>query len=67
MGQRIFGALEKAVEQYKSESGDERISTMMFDEQKPEDGLVADYHPTAVTHTKAAEILANEIRKIMNM
>ena len=65
MGQRIFGALENAVEQYVSESGDKLISTMLFDEQKAEDGLVADYHPTEITHTKASERLAGEIKRIM--
>ncbi len=67
MGQRIFGALDSAVERYKTESGDARIFSMLFDEQKPEDGLVADYHPTAVTHNKAAKRLSAEIRRIMKM
>ena len=66
MGQRIFKPLESAVQKYKSESGDVNISTMLFDEQLPADGLVADYHPTEITHSKAAERLAAEIGKIMN-
>ncbi len=66
MGQRIFPALEKAVADYAEQTGDKRISTMMFDEQDSEnDGLVADYHPTDVTHTKASKALAAEIRRIM--
>ncbi|SDA17709.1 GDSL-like Lipase/Acylhydrolase family protein [Ruminococcus sp. YE71] len=66
MGQRIFPAIEMAVYTYKKETGDEKISSFMFDAQKPEDGLVADYHPTAVTHDKAAAALTEEIKKIMN-
>ncbi|MCR5142305.1 MAG: GDSL family lipase [Ruminococcus sp.] len=66
MGQRIFPALEKAVADHISQTGDSRISTMLFDEQDGEhDGLVADYHPTEVTHTKAANALSAEIRRIM--
>ena len=66
MGQRIFPALEKAVAEYAAQTGDKRISTMLFDEQDSEnDGLVADYHPTEVTHTKAAKALSAEIRRIM--
>lgn len=66
MGQRIFPALEKAVADYVSETGDKKISTMLFDEQNGEkDGLVADYHPTEVTHNKASKALAAEISRIM--
>ena len=65
MGQRIFPALQKAVDEYISESGDKRVSAMMFDCQLPEDGLVADYHPTETTHSKAAEKLSEEIKRIM--
>ena len=66
MGQRIFPALQKGVDAYKTESGDEKISTLLFDCQIPEDGLVADYHPTETTHNKAAAKLTGEIKRIMN-
>ncbi len=64
MGQRIFQALDMAVYLYKKETGDDKIVSFMFDAQLPEDGLVADYHPTAVTHDKAAAALADEIKKV---
>ncbi len=66
MGQRIFQGVDMAVYLYKKETGDEKISSFMFDAQLPADGLVADYHPTAVTHDKAAAALSDEIKKIMN-
>lgn len=67
MGQRIFTALERAVDKYKTQSGDERVSAFLFDEQDRErDGLVADYHPTAVTHDQAAARLTAFIREKMN-
>lgn len=65
MGEALCLAVEETVKRYKKEAGDERISYMGFSEQLQEDGLVADWHPTERTHTKAAEKLAGEIRRIM--
>lgn len=65
MGTDLCPAMEEAVERYQNETGDERISSMRFAEQLPEDGLVADWHPTEATHTKAAAKLTEEIKKMM--
>lgn len=65
MGDGLYPSLEKAVEQYSTESGDTNVHTMKFDVQSPADGLAAEWHPTEATHTKAAEKLATEIKEVM--
>lgn len=65
MGDGLYPSLEKAVEQYSTESGDTNVHTMKFDVQSPADGLAADWHPTEATHTKAADKLAAEIKEVM--
>ena len=65
MGTDLCPAMEEAVERYRTETGDTRISSMRFADQLPEDGYAADWHPTAVTHRKAAEKLTAEIKNIM--
>lgn len=66
MGQRIYPAVEMAKYMYTNETGDENVVTLKFDQQdSANDGLVADYHPTAKTHDKAAQKLAEEIKAQM--
>ncbi|MGN1147049.1 MAG: GDSL-type esterase/lipase family protein [Lachnospiraceae bacterium] len=65
MGDRLYPTVEQAVADYTAETGDENISSMKFDVQLPSDGYVADWHPTAVTHDKAAEKLTNYIQELM--
>ena len=65
MGDNLYPCVEKAVSDYSAETGDANISAFHLEPQKPEDGLVADYHPTETTHTKAAEALTAEIKRVM--
>lgn len=66
MGTRIYKALETAVNEYKAQTGDERVRAFCFAEQDHEhDGYTADYHPTARTHDKAAAALVPVIREEM--
>ena len=65
MGEALCSAVEETVERYKKETGDAVISYMGFTDQLPEDGYVADWHPTETTHVKAAEKLAGQIERIM--
>lgn len=63
MGQALCDAIDLAVMNYTEETGDTNIRTMRFDMQsETEDGVVIDWHPSAVTHSKAAEKLSGEIR-----
>jgi len=66
MGDRLYPFVEKAAADYTAATGDDNIVCMSFVPQLEEDGRVADYHPTEVTHQKAAEKLAAFIRKRMS-
>ena len=65
MGDNLYPCVEKAVADYSAETGDANISAFHLEPQEPEDGLVADYHPTETTHTKAADALTAEIKRVM--
>ncbi len=65
MGDRLYPMVYRAVQDYMAKTGDTNIHAMKFDVQRASDGYVADWHPTAVTHGKAAEKLAEEIRGLM--
>ena len=65
MGGRLFPFVEKAVAAYSAETGDRNIACMKFEEQLASDGYAADWHPTAVTHGKAAEKLVRNIKELM--
>ncbi len=65
MGDGLFVSAQRAVKQYKEETGDKNIDVMKFDVQSPSDGYAADWHPTEVTHTKASEKLTAKIRDLM--
>jgi len=66
MGERIYDAVEKAVLKYKENTGDHKIYAIKLKEQLPQDGLVTSGHPTEISHTKAAAVLVENIKKIMN-
>lgn len=66
MGDRLLPRVEAAVDVYSKETGDTNITTVGFTPQNPEDGYAADWHPTFVTHGKAADKLTAELKKIMN-
>ncbi|MBQ8107879.1 MAG: GDSL family lipase [Ruminococcus sp.] len=66
MGDRLFGGVEAAFEEYRSESGDENISTFRFTPQNgEEDGYAANWHPTERTHDKASAALVEHIKSVM--
>ncbi|ETT55647.1 SGNH/GDSL hydrolase family protein [Paenibacillus sp. FSL P4-0338] len=65
MGDRLYPVLEQAVGRYTKETGDSRISVMKFEVQREEDGYAVDFHPSQLTHRKAADRLTSEIRRLM--
>jgi lysophospholipase L1-like esterase len=65
MGDRLYPWVEKAAAAYSAKTGDTDIACMPFTPQLLEDGYTADYHPTAVTHGKAAAKITAEIRRLM--
>lgn len=66
MGEALCPYAEKAVEIYKKETGDTKISFHGFTEQLAEDGRAADWHPSQLTHRKTADKLFHIIKSIMN-
>lgn len=65
MGDRLFEYVRSAVDTYKEETGDGNIDTVRFDVQLEEDGYSADWHPSVITHDKAAQKLAKELKSIL--
>lgn len=65
MTDRLCPYVEKIVSEYSDQTGDENITAFRFNVQLSEDGLAADYHPTANTHKKAAEKLVAYLRTIL--
>lgn len=65
MTDRLCPYIERIVSEYSDETGDKNITSFRFDVQLPEDGLAANYHPTARTHKKASEKLAAYLRTIL--
>ncbi|HWT76975.1 MAG TPA: SGNH/GDSL hydrolase family protein [Mobilitalea sp.] len=65
MGDTLYPSVEKAVSSYTQETGDTRIYSMKFDVQQASDGYGACWHPSEVTHQKAADKLTARIKTIM--
>ncbi len=65
MGDRLYPFVEKAVAAYTAQTGDDNISCMRFPVQLAEDGYAADWHPSVVSHDKAAALLTGCIRELM--
>ena len=61
MGDNLYPCVEEAVRRYCHKTEDTRVGTMPFAVQLEEDGVVSCWHPTAVTHKKAAARLTNRI------
>ncbi len=64
MGQDLYEGLEKAVADYTAETGDTKVNTLEFDLQDAADGYGADWHPSEITHMKAANKLAARINEL---
>lgn len=66
MGDELYPAVEKAVADYIQSTSDDGVTSMKFDVQLAEDGYAAIWHPSTVTHEKAAKKLAEFIKEYMN-
>ena len=58
MGAQLLERIENAAARFSKDYNDNRIYTMKFDYQDEADGYGGDYHPSAATHKKAAQQLA---------
>ena len=65
MGDGLYPAVEAAVADYTAETGDSNVFAMKFDVQVAADGFGADWHPSAITHEKAAKKLVAEIQSLI--
>ncbi|GGO07838.1 SGNH/GDSL hydrolase family protein [Saccharibacillus kuerlensis] len=65
MGDRLYPFVEQAVSRYIEDTGEDGISVMKFEVQRDEDGYGADFHPSKLTHAKAAEKLVRQIKQIL--
>ncbi len=66
MDQRVLKELEEAVQIFAEEQQDSKVHFLALQPQNPEDGYGADWHPCALTHRMTAEVVVEEVRKIMN-
>ena len=64
MGQNLCDSVEQAASLFQKDFPSVKIKTVKFPVQKEEDGIAADWHPSAKTHEKIAQILAEELKKI---
>lgn len=61
----IFHTVEKAVELFKAETGDDKVFTLHFTVQNEErDGIGADFHPSQNTHDRMASELAAKLAEL---
>lgn len=65
MGDTLYPSVANAVKLYTKKTGDKNISSMKFDVQLYSDGYGACWHPSEITHTKAAKMLTAKIKKLM--
>lgn len=65
MDQRLLEETKEAVRGFAESGKDEDVRFLALPPQKPEDGYGADWHPSALTQRKTAEIVAAEIRRMM--
>lgn len=67
MEDRIAPTVEKAVEVYRKQSGDERITYLYITPDDGSRGYAVDYHPAPATHIIASGIVVDKIKKLMKM
>lgn len=60
-GDEIYELIAQAVEEYKAESGDERVSCYFSKTHSMADGLGSDWHPNETTQINSAYVLADKI------
>ena len=62
MGEALNDSVKEAVELFKKDFPKVRAEFLPFTQQLESDGICADWHPSAVTHKKAAEKLIKLLR-----
>ena len=62
MGQELCDSVAQACKLFSKDFPEVEIKSVKFDLQKEEDGIGADWHPSAVTHRKAAKKLTSALK-----
>ena len=63
MGQELCDSVKEACKLFSKDFPSVPVKTVKFDLQKEEDGIGADWHPSPVTHKKAAKKLTAALRE----
>ncbi len=63
MGQDLCSAMEEAVNQFHGDFKKVPVKFVKFPVQLDEDGIGADWHPSAKTHEKISKILADSLKE----
>lgn len=61
----VYSIIEAVVKAHIEETGDERIISFALPEHRYRDGYGADWHPSKVTQSRAAEILTQKLREVI--
>lgn len=64
MGEALNASVKEAVELFKKDFPKVTAEALAFTQQLESDGIGADWHPSAVTHKKAAAVLTSAIGKL---
>ena len=64
MGEALNDSVKEAVELFKKDFPAVTAKALLFTQQLESDGIAADWHPSATTHKKAAELLVKELRTL---
>lgn len=65
MNNSMFSSIEKAVDEYKNETGDSRVTAFTVDFKMGENEIVIDGHPGEMSNRIAADFLTAKIREII--
>lgn len=65
LDQRLISAVSKAIKDYQDSTKDHNLSFMPFELQSSKDGYGADWHPSALTQTKAARKLTRHLQELL--
>jgi lysophospholipase L1-like esterase len=64
MGEALNESVAEAVELFKKDFPAVTAKALLFTQQLESDGIGADWHPSALTHKKAAELLSAALRSL---
>lgn len=65
MGQNLCGEEERQVRRFADAHPEVRTGYLVLPEQLEADGIGADFHPSKITHKKAAAVLTEKVREFM--